>query len=230
VFAFEPIPPVFEVLSLNARLHGDDRVHVFNCGLSDRPSDAEFTYYPHLSIMSGRFADPANERGVIKAFLGTQQATDDETIQTDTLEDMLTERLELERVTCRLRTVSDIVREHAVARIDLLKVDVEKSELEVLLGIDEDDWPKIRQVVVEVHDVDGRLALIEALLNRHGFTVSVEQDASLRGTRLHNLYARRASIHERPSLAAAPVQATPTWHSARALVDDARALVKRSLV
>ncbi len=97
VFAFEPIPPVFDVLSLNARLHGDGRVHVFDCGLSDRPDQVEFTYYPHLSIMSGRFADTASERGVIKAFLGTQQAADDQALQVDTLDEMLADRLEPER-------------------------------------------------------------------------------------------------------------------------------------
>jgi amino acid adenylation domain-containing protein/FkbM family methyltransferase len=228
VFAFEPIPPVFDVLSLNARLHGDDRVQVFNCGLSDRPGEVEFTYFPDLAIMSGRFAETAGERDVINAFAGTQTA-DDEAAQVDTIDEILTDRLEPERVSCRVRTVSDIVREHAVARIDLLRVGVEKSELEVLLGIDEDDWPKIRQVVVKVHDFDGRLALIKELLTRHGFVVSVEQKVSLQGIGLHNIYARRASMHERPSPAAAPVQVLPTWHSERAIIDDARALAKRSL-
>ncbi|CAM9553811.1 unnamed protein product, partial [Ectocarpus sp. 12 AP-2014] len=45
-----------------------------------------------------------------------------------------------------------------VAGVDLLKVDVEGDELAVLHGIDDDDWPKIRQIALEVHDIDGRLA------------------------------------------------------------------------
>ncbi len=34
--------------------------------------------------------------------------------------------------------------------------------------VEDEDWPRIRQAVVEVHDTDGRLAAIVALLNeRH---------------------------------------------------------------
>ncbi|MFI5179498.1 MAG: amino acid adenylation domain-containing protein, partial [Vicinamibacterales bacterium] len=223
VFAFEPIPSVCDVLKLNARIHGDARVQVFDCGLSDRADVAEFTYYPHLSIMSGRFADAASERDVIKAFLGTQP-TSDEGPLADTVDAMLLDRLTPERVTCRLRTVSDIIREQAVERIDLLKVDVEKSELEVLLGVADEDWPKIGQVVVEVHDADGRLARVEQLLRARGFSVAVEQDTALEGTGLFNVYARRA--------VAAPAAAAPTrvwWQSAREIVDDARASARRSL-
>ncbi len=34
--------------------------------------------------------------------------------------------------------------------MDLLKVDVEGAELDVLRGVDPQDWARIRQVVVEV--------------------------------------------------------------------------------
>ena len=40
----------------------------------------------------------------------------------------------------QLTTLSDVLREENVTRIDLLKIDVEKSEMDVLLGIDEQDW------------------------------------------------------------------------------------------
>jgi len=45
--------------------------------------------------------------------------------------------------------------------------------------------------VVEVHDVDGRLEAVKALLGRHGFRLTVEQDPTLTGTNLYNLYAVR---------------------------------------
>src|SRR5262249_7938833 len=50
----------------------------------------------------------------------------------------------------------------------------------------------IRQVVVEVHDTDGRLQQIRALLERHGFTVAVEQDTVLRATAIYSVYAVRS--------------------------------------
>ena len=57
--------------------------------------------------------------------------------------------------------------------VDLLKVDVEGGELDVLLGIDPLHWPLIRQVILEAHDINGRLAAICDLLASHGLEPSV---------------------------------------------------------
>ena len=59
--------------------------------------------------------------------------------------------------------------------IDLVKIDVEGSEQEVLRGIAPGDWPKIRQLVVEVHDLDGRAAELAAMLRGRGYRVTVAQ-------------------------------------------------------
>ena len=72
-----------------------------------------------------------------------------------------------------------------------MKIDVQKAELDVLLGIDDADWPKIQQVVLEVHDIEGRLNAIAALLERRGFRVASEQDPLYAGTNIHNIYAVR---------------------------------------
>jgi acyl carrier protein len=53
-------------------------------------------------------------------------------------------------------TLAEVVAAH---RIDLLKIDVEKAEADVLAGIDPATWEKIDQVVLEVHDLPGRLEL-----------------------------------------------------------------------
>ncbi len=104
---------------------------------------------------------------------------------------MLAGRFEAEHYECGLRTVSEVMREQGIERIDLLKVDVEKSELDVLRGVEEQDWRKIRQVVVEAQDGDGRLARILELLESQGFEVVVEQDALLKNTAIYNVYATR---------------------------------------
>jgi len=69
---------------------------------------------------------------------------------------------------CPVRTLSDLIEAHAVPRVDLLKIDVEHAELDVLRGLSDAHWPGVRQVVMEVHDVHGRLAHVLALLRRHG--------------------------------------------------------------
>ena len=75
--------------------------------------------------------------------------------------------------------------------MDLLKIDVERAELAALSGIAMSDWPKIQQVVLEVHDLAGRLAAVKGLLKeKAGLQLTaVEQDSALQGTTLYNVYA-----------------------------------------
>ena len=78
-------------------------------------------------------------------------------------------------------------------RVDLLKIDIERAELAALNGIAMSDWPKIQQVVLEVHDVADRLAAVKSLLMEKAglHLTAVEQDPSLQGTTLYNVYACR---------------------------------------
>ena len=92
---------------------------------------------------------------------------------------------------CQLRTLSEIIDEERVEQIDLLKIDVEKSERDVLDGLRDSDWPRVRQIAIEVHDVDGRLAALQAELTARGFDVAVDQDPTLAGTNLYDLFGVR---------------------------------------
>ena len=85
----------------------------------------------------------------------------------------------------------DQVHAEKIARVDLMKVDVQKCELEVIEGIDDADWPKFSQIVLEAHDDAGRVRALTELLERRGFTVHVEQDALYVGTNIYNIYAIR---------------------------------------
>jgi hypothetical protein len=57
-----------------------------------------------------------------------------------------------------------------------LKIDVEGAEWDVLRGIDEAHWPLIRQIVVEAHDVDGRVDRVRDLLLSKGYSVIVDRE------------------------------------------------------
>jgi amino acid adenylation domain-containing protein/non-ribosomal peptide synthase protein (TIGR01720 family)/FkbM family methyltransferase len=227
VFAFEPIPPVFELMRANARLHQVDAT-LFQAGAAGEAGSATFHYYPRVSIFSGRFADAAQERAVVTRFVQNQTATGD-AVDQDLFDDLLSERLQSTAVECRLVPISDVIREHRLERIDLLKVDVEKSESEVLRGISDDDWPRIRQAIIEVHDSDGQLARITELLSRHGFNVIVDQDTLLEGTPLYNVYARRTTEAVSPAAPAPGPQAAQQWSSPARLIADARAAAKALL-
>ena len=92
---------------------------------------------------------------------------------------------------CSLKTVSQVIAENRVPRIDLLKIDVEKSEMDVLDGIDARDWPMIRQVTVEVHSIGERVAQVEQLLRRQGFRVGGVQGRHFECTGLYDVHAVR---------------------------------------
>ncbi|WP_437786897.1 FkbM family methyltransferase [Sorangium sp. So ce1097] len=192
IFTFEPAPPLFEILRRNVAEHRV-RAELFNVGISDREREAPFTFYPRSSGMSSFHADEAEEKHVLRTLIANQQrlgmAGMDQILPHS--EELLGVRFEATTFTARLRRLSDIIRETGVERIDLLKVDVQKSELEVLEGLDEGDWPRIAQIVLEVHDIGGRLSHLSALLERRGFAITSEQDSLYEGTDIHNVYALR---------------------------------------
>ena len=192
VYAFEPIKPIFETLKTNVELYSKN-VKLFPFGLSNRTTTASFTFYPHYSMMSGLsdYARPADDVEVVKKYLLNQQ---------DPLwqhaDEFLPERFVGQTYQSQLRTLSEVIKNEKLELIDLLKIDVQRAELDVLNGIEEDDWQKIQQVVMELHDAkgessEGRLHEISALLERRGFKVIAEQDKALRGTDRYNLYAKR---------------------------------------
>ena len=224
IYAFEPLPPIFEVLRLNTEVHGVP-VRLFQHGLASAPGTAQFDYFPHASILSGRFADAEAEHDTVKQFLLSQLAPGEEIPPDDVLEELLAVRLERQSFTCELKTLSQVIAETGVERIDLLKVDVEKAELDVLLGIAEEDWPRIRQVVAEVHDLDGHLRQITDLLTRHGFEVATEHDTALNGLAIYNLYAWRP----RTALPRPASPAAPEWASPSRLLADVRTWVRERL-
>jgi FkbM family methyltransferase len=222
IYAFEPLPPIFEALRVNMALYGLN-VKLFDCGLSNEARSDTFTYYPSASLLSGRFADAEEERETIKAFLQHQEQQED----SEALDAVLTNSLTSERFTCRMKTLSDVIHENAIQRIDLLKIDVEKGELDVLAGIENADWSKIKQLVIEVHDIEDRLTRITELLERHDYSVTIEQDALLEGSGLYNVYASRTLQHRETSNT--NIETTAAWNSPNLLLNDLRRLLTEKL-
>ncbi len=199
LFCFEPIPPIFDVLRLNVELF-DLNAKTFNMGLSSSEREADFTYYPEYSVMSGvsEYADPAYEPEVLKLVLANEAAAG--TLASEELleraDELLEDRFRHVTHTCQLRTLSSVMSEGGIESIDLLKIDTQRAELDVLAGVEPPDWAKIKQVVMELHDragteTEGRSGEIRDFLTDFGFEVQVEQDRLFRGTDRYNLYARK---------------------------------------
>lgn len=206
ILAFEPVEPIYSALCLNTELYGPN-VECLPYGLSSREGAGEFVYYPEYSAMSGvaAFADVEREIEVVKRFLNAdpgEDVADQEGIAAE-LDQVLADRFRAEHRECRLRRLSDVLSEREIGRVDLLKIDVQRAEMDVVSGIDDADWEKIDQIVAEVHDLSdaegSRLERIRELLGARGFDVELEQEEILRGTELFTVYARRRELGAPPA-------------------------------
>ncbi|MFE3249564.1 FkbM family methyltransferase [Streptomyces sp. NPDC059209] len=198
VFAFEPIPPVFDLLRDNTRRHSA-QTRVFPYGLAESEQETAFTHYPGYSTMSTRsaFADTAGEKAFVRQRV-VSAGQPPEALQM--LDELLDHRFREHPVRCTLRPLSAVLDEHPVDRIDVLKIDVQRGETQVLHGIEDRHWPLVRQIVMEVHDdpagpTAGRLADVSAALRRRGFHVASGQEEDLAGSDRHSLFAHRDSTH-----------------------------------
>lgn len=181
VHSFEPVRPLYELLRENIAELPGCTAHPY--GLGAAPERARITYYRGASPMSGLHADPERDREFVRRrilALGLEPRDRE-----------LDERFVPEVLDCELRPLRDVLPELSLRRVDLLKIDVERAELDVLRGLDDEGWEAIAQLSCEVHDEDGRLATVVGELERRGFRVAADQDEVMRGTEVHMVYATR---------------------------------------
>jgi amino acid adenylation domain-containing protein/FkbM family methyltransferase len=182
VVAVEPVPELCALLRYNTLANGC-RVAVHQVGLAAEPGRAEFTYYPGLSLLSGRYADAAADRAMVEAVAGRAGGADGG--ESAELGRLIDERMASRTVTVEMSTLSEVIDAEGLERIDLVKIDVERSEYDGLAGLREEHWHRIAQFAIEVHDEEGgNLARVVAMLERHGFRTRVRVGRSQEGTGL----------------------------------------------
>ena len=241
VFAFEPVPAIYECLKANAALvHAElasselasselstpevnpevdskvsperlDAFNIYRAGISDRPGELTFTYYPNSPALSTSKPEQWNESELRDAVDGSISHPPPHLHLTRFIPRPLRRliawwfakrmRSGALEVSAPLMTVSEVIDAEELTQIDLLKIDCEGAEFECLLGIRADHWPLVQQVVVEVHDHAGALARMRERLNEMGLTAQVvEQEEALRATHRVNIFARRPSSAARGDL------------------------------
>ncbi len=195
VLAFEPSPEIVPILRENTAKYGD-AVTVYPCGISSETKQDVFTYYPAYSIMSGFQANEdwnmqTVRSGILNQWHGKYPGQDDPDEQR--LELLVNDVLgRKKQYVCQMRSISEIIQESGVTAISLLKIDAEGSELDVLSGIANEDWPKIRQIALEIHDVAGdRVPQVRDKLEKQGFRCVFEQEDQFRHSGVVNGYALR---------------------------------------
>jgi len=207
IVACEPNPAAFACLRANAEAWGG-AVTCLPFALSDRERVGELIFFEGFSLLSGFYADAQTERAVIETYVQNQQPFSVGSDMAVQIGQLIEQRMQARTVKARMRTLSSIIAELGLERVDLLKVNVEKSELDVLRGLEDRDWGKIRQIVVEV-DREANLGPIIGLLKAHGLEYRIEQDPLLRRTELCYVYALRPGRAAQPPHPGSPLALRP---------------------
>jgi FkbM family methyltransferase len=193
VIAVEPAAPTFACLEDNLARHVPGSLAV-RAAVADGARDQTFTYYPRAPGNSSLYPDRAADERARRAYLrnrGLPEASIDRFVAGAD---------EGAPVTVAVVTVSGLLRDLGLDRVDAIKIDVERAELEVLRGIAPQHWQAVRHVAVEVHDERGGLARCRELIELAGLDVSVTQEPGAEGTGLYVIDARRrAAPAPRPS-------------------------------
>lgn len=165
VYAFEPIAEVHQVLAANFSFHNIGGA-ALAVAVTDFNGPMTLQHYPQMTMMSGRHTDPERDAQTIGSALAGARSR-----LPPWVDHAVKRALKPEERVCQAHTLSSLMVQLNLTRVDLLKVDVEREELAVLSGINDAHWPGIQQVVAEVHDEGGRLAQVCGLLERQGMTV-----------------------------------------------------------
>jgi FkbM family methyltransferase len=177
LIAVEPAPETCALLRHNLADAGITEVEVVQAALGERTGRTTLTVFRHLPANSTDRPQqkPPQWEASVRAS-ETDPAVADEHLATDQVE------VDVVRL-------SDVLPDGGP--IDLLKVDVEGGELDVLRGVDAADWPRIAQVVAEVHDIDGRLAAVLDLLRDQGFDCTLRVPAMMPADLDHHMVTAR---------------------------------------
>jgi natural product biosynthesis luciferase-like monooxygenase protein/FkbM family methyltransferase len=184
IYAFEPLPPNFELLRANVARYEID-AHLFNYGLSESSTTADFVFYPEAAGLSGhaanRAGDKENTRAIVLDWIdNAARSHEEDLLPQPQLDELLDEYLRTETYSCEVKTLSEVIHQHNIEHIDLLKIDVEGSEFDVLSGIGEEDWSRIKQIVMEVHS-RSIVQSIVTLLEAHGFEFVIDDSMVVAG-------------------------------------------------
>ncbi len=198
IYCFEPIPDIHNALAANFADHPAmkrTRHRLFSCGLTKEggPASIEFYYFKNnpcdstydleakrrdfedaFSTFGGRAQSRIQRTlpGAVGRWLGSATGAVVADLPKGPVGRWMSDRFTgMEKVVCELSTLTKIMEKEGVSKIDLLKIDVEGAELDVLLGLSDSGWSKVRQIVLEGHDKDGRLDDLIRLIESRGMKI-----------------------------------------------------------
>jgi FkbM family methyltransferase len=202
IHTFEPIPKIFQVLEKNLE-NIPAFIKNYNIGLGEKSEKIEFLYYPKVSADSA--AIPFDWDLKVDLYVKNyKEAVCKDIPLARIVPKFLRKRVvrsglkkiyESEKIICQIRTLSEIIKENNIKRIDLLKIDAENYEKQVLAGISNEDWDKIHQISMEVHEHirggENLLKKIITLLKNKDFEVNTGEENLSTKLGVYMVYAKK---------------------------------------
>jgi FkbM family methyltransferase len=186
LYAFEPSPQTFPLLQAN--FQNDNNINTWQYAIGSSVCSSNLTDYQGYSVISGQHTDQQRDLEIILA--GCNPTASEKQSTKELIQQRLDKQINYSRQTI---TISQIIQQQQLQKIDLIKVDIEGAELSALRGIDDNDWNKIQQLVIEIHSQE-LLDNITPLLTKKGFMLTIAKDQQLKTADIYNLYARQPSI------------------------------------
>ena len=198
IIDLEPIKYIFEVLKENVKLSKNNNYKIFPYGLSNKNEFKKIIYYPNGTAMSTFNPEIwENNNQLLLAFKGTMEYAPKIWWWAKFIPRYFYPiaiywlKKGSENIVCELKTLSYIIEKNSLKEINLLKIDCEGNELKVLEGVGNKHWKLIKQIIIEVHDIDDRYKKISSILTKEGFKLKILKEQSLKETNLLNIYASR---------------------------------------
>jgi FkbM family methyltransferase len=207
VIAIEPVPEAFSCLTRNAAMakamsSGLGHISCLNVALGDERSEAEsLTVFPRCCALSC-LTRHRNDADAIEATLSIAGCF----LKSRRLGFIASRSLyrwihsffvrvfflsHSEEIRCKTTTLSQVIEEEGLLKVDLIKINVERGEEAVLRGVEDRHWPRIKAVTVQVHDLDGRVKRIGERLRGQFPMVRMYQEQRFVGCSLWMIEAKR---------------------------------------
>ncbi|RYX84990.1 FkbM family methyltransferase [bacterium] len=200
IWSFEPIASTCAVAEANARLFDPSGAHwqTVRAGLGRVNEIAVLNHFPRLSVLSGRFRGPEQAKRELDEFLAQERVgapfefanVFPVSVRRALGQGIGSLLLKSRPVAAQIWTLSSALQKLGVERVHWLKIDVEGAELDVLRGVEPQDWARIGRIVCEIESVamlDEAVSLLESV----GFTVEVRDNHVMQGQELKIVFAQR---------------------------------------
>lgn len=221
IYALEPVAEVFKKLNINLKTY-ETHAKCINAGIAQETGKNNFVYYPKVSVLSGINPSKHEVRQLVQQSIESVQ-----TIEKSDLESIITAKTKEQTIKCTFITLSNLIEDNAIKHINLLKIDVERSELTVLHSIKEEHWKIIDQIVIEVHEFDDNLEAVFILLKKHNFNVSKSRPSILKKSNILVFYAKKNGLCSNGKTLTFNTETQ--WLSTKQLKKDVRDYLKTNL-